>query len=91
MHGKPKTNSAGLACFSLVQTMGLTNMVKGNTFLLNVGKAVTTLDLVLTDSPSLLKHVALENAVGASSHCRNSIVNKSCPKTHKTYNKFSWK
>ena len=33
MHGAPKTNSAGLSCFAMCQTLGLENLVMGNTFL----------------------------------------------------------
>ena len=52
MHGKPKTNSAGVACYSLCQTSGLVNVITGNTFLRNKGNAESTLDLILTDNPA---------------------------------------
>ena len=91
MHGKPKTNSAGVACYSLCQTSGLVNVIAGNTFLQNKGNAESTLDLVLTDNPALVSKVSLENAVGASAHCRIVTVLKLFPKSCKTYTKVGWK
>ena len=42
VHGDPKTNDAGSACFSLCQILGFKNVVIGNTFLCNTGHAVST-------------------------------------------------
>ena len=90
VHGDLKTNDAGSACFSLCQILGLTNVVIGNTFLRNTGLAVSTLDLVLTDSSDCVSNVTLENPVGVSPHSRVAFTFKMSPKTHKTYNKISW-
>ena len=57
LHGKGKTNSASVACCTLCQTTGLKNVIKGNTNLRNIGKAESTLDLVLTDSPNKISSV----------------------------------
>jgi len=90
VHGAPKTNDAGSSCFSLCQILGLTNVVNGNTFLRNTGGAVSTLDLVLTDSSDSVSNVTLETPVGISPHSRVAFTFKMSPKTHKTYNKISW-
>ena len=90
IHGDPKTNDAGSACFSLCQILGLANVVNGNTFLRNTGCAVSTLDLVLTDSSDCVSNVTLENPVDTSPHSRVAFTFKRSPKIHKSYNKISW-
>jgi len=91
MHGKPKTNFAGVACYSLCQTSDLVNVITGNTSLRDKGNVEFMLDLVLTDNPALVSKVSLENAVGASAHCRIVTVLKLSPKSRKTYTKVGWK
>ena len=53
MHGRPKTNSAGVSGFTFCQTTGLVNLITGNTFLRNRGNAESTLNLMLTNSPEM--------------------------------------
>ena len=91
MHGESKTNSAGLACFAMCQTVGLVNLVVGNTFLCNKGHGEPTSDLVLTDSHKQAKNVSLGNAIGSSSHCRVKVTLRTAPVLNKTYSKVSWK
>ena len=50
-----KKNDVENACNSMCQLLGLTNLVKENTFVHNSGQAKSVLDLVLTDSPNLIK------------------------------------
>ena len=90
IHGHPKTNDAGNACFSFCQTSGLKNLVSGNTFLRNVGNAMSSLDLVLTDTPDFVKKVSLDSAIGSSPHSRIAVLLNLSPKVQKSYSKISW-
>ena len=90
MNSNPKTNDAGLACYAMCQTMGLINVIAGNTFLRNRGSAVFTLDLALTDSLHSVSKVVLENSVGSSSHARIAVTLRFSPTLFKTYTKVSW-
>ena len=55
VHGNPKTNDTGNACYSMCQLLSLNNLVKENTFVRNSGQAKSVLDLVLMDSPNLIE------------------------------------
>ena len=83
LHGKGKTNSAGVACFTLCQTTGLKNVIKGNTNLINSGKVEST--LALTDSRNEISRVSFENPVGATAHCRIVVELKFAPKSQYFY------
>ena len=90
-HGNEKTNDAGINCFEMCQTLGLSNMIKGNTFFRNKGDAISVLDLAITDNPSLICNVALSNPVGISPHASVSLRVNLVPKSSKFYTKTSWK
>jgi len=90
-NGDSKTNESGNECFDLCQTLGLVNMVKGNTFLRNVEAAISVLDLAITDSPKLFSDVQLSKPIGVSPHaCVKLQMNQAC-KSHQCYSKTSWK
>ena len=90
VYGNPKTNDAGNACYSMCQLLGLTNLVKENTFVHNSGQAKSVLDLVLTDSPNLIKSMIIENPIGSSPHARISQKINRVPARHVVYKKISW-
>ncbi len=90
VHGNPKTNDAGNACYNLCQMLGMVNLIKENTFIRNSGQAVSVLDLLLTDSPNLIKNISFENPVGSSSHTRVAINLIFDPSCHVMYKKTSW-
>ena len=90
-NGLGKSNDAGISCYELCLTVGLENLVSGNTYLRNSGQAVSVLDLVLTDSPLLVKNLTLENPIGCSPHCVVSFSFDMVSKVQKSYSKISWK
>ena len=90
VHGNPKTNDAGNACYTMCQLLGFTNLVKENTFVRNSGHAKSVLDLVLTDSPNLIKNIIIKNPIGSSSHARISLKINLVPACHVIYKKTSW-
>jgi len=90
VHGNPKTNDAGNACYSMCQLLGLTNLVKENTFVRNSGQAKSVLDLVLTDSPNLIKNMIIENPIGSSPHARISLKINLVPACHVIFKKTNW-
>jgi hypothetical protein len=73
-----------------VFTVGLKNVVSGNTYLRNTGQAVSVLDLVLTDSPYLINSLILEDPLGSSPHGLVSFKIDISTKVVKTYLKTSW-
>ena len=90
-HGNAKCNEAGNSGYEFCQTMGLTNMVKSNTYFRNTGRAVSILDLAVTDSPSLISNVELMSPFGCSPHACISLKIKLAQKISKHYSKTSWK
>ena len=89
-NGNDKTNGAGISCLELCLTLGLKNMVSGNTYLRNTGHAVSVLDLVLTDSPLLVKNVTLENPIGCSPHSVVSFKIDINTRVQKDYKRIRW-
>ena len=90
VHGNPKTNDAGNACYTMCQLLSLTNLVKENTFVCNSGHTKYVLDLVLTDFPNLIKNMMIKNPIGSSPHARISLKINLVPACRVIYKKTSW-